>query len=376
MKTDYAQLAKELLLELCAIPAPSGLEDQRAEYILSKLHSWGIPAFIDGAKNVISQYRGSSEDEIAVYAAHTDTVFPDLEPFEVREEGGKIYCPGCGDDTVAVAILMAALKKLHDEEAKPQRTVIFAFNSCEEGLGNLRGTRALMEAYGERTAYFITFDGDYDAVVNKSVGSHRYKVTVKTRGGHSFNDFGNLNAAAVLAEIIAGIYDIKVPGTGSKTTYNVGLIDGGTSVNTIIQEASMLCEYRSDDYDDLMFMQDEFAGIFDRIRTKYSQGAAEETADITVELVGERPCMKEVDQQALSALTDAVAEIQKKHGGCDVEINSGSTDCNIPHSMGIPAVCAGCYIGGGAHTREEWLEAVSIATGFDITEEIVRTLSF
>ena len=371
MKNNYGELAEKITLELCTIPAPSGHEERRAEYILKTLEGWGIRGHIDGAKNVVCEYPGADGAEITVFAAHTDVVFPDTEPLPLKAEGGRYLCPGIGDDTVAVAILMAVLKKLHDEGAQAAHKVLFVLNSCEEGLGNLRGTREIMKSYGHKVKQFVTFDGQYDAVVNRSVGSHRYQVTVKTTGGHSFNDFGNTNAAAVLAEIIGEIYKIQMPQRGNKTTYNVGVIEGGTSVNTIIQQASMLCEYRSDDYDELMYMQEEFLTIFGKIRAKYAGDA-----EITAELVGERPCMKEVDMAALSALTGLIAEIQKKHGGCQVAINSGSTDCNIPHSMGIPAVCAGCYIGGGAHTREEWLEAASIKAGFHIAEEIIRTLSF
>jgi len=366
MKTDYAELAEKLLMEICVIPAPSGSEEKRAEYILNTLAGWGIDARIDGAKNVIAEYPGAADEEITVVAAHTDVVFPDMEPFEIKREGSRLMCPGCGDDTVAAAILMAVLKKLHDEKAAAKNTVLFVLNSCEEGLGNLKGTRALMEKYGDKVTNFVTFDGQYNAVVNKSVGSHRYQVTVKTKGGHSFNDFGNTNAAAVLAEMITEIYGLKVPDRGNKTTYNVGLIEGGTSVNTIIQEASMLCEYRSDDYDELQYMKDAFATIFDKIRSKYSGDA-----EVTVELVGERPCMKKVDRDKLAQLTELCVAAQKKHSGMEIAVNSGSTDCNIPHSMGIPAVCAGCYIGGGAHTREEWIELDSIPTGFDIAEEII-----
>ena len=371
MKNNYSEFAEKITLEMCTIPAPSGREEKRAEYILNTLSDWGIRAYIDGAKNVVCEYPGADDTEITVFAAHTDVVFPDMEALPFRAEDGKYFCPGIGDDTVAAAILMAALKKLHDEGAAAKHTVLFVLNSCEEGLGNLRGTREIMKNYGDKVKQFVTFDGEYDAVVNKSVGSHRYRVTVKTTGGHSFNDFGNTNAAAVLAEIIGDIYKIQVPQSANRTTYNVGVIEGGTSVNTIIQEASMLCEYRSDDYDELMYMQGQFATIFDKIRAQHSQDA-----EIIAELVGERPCMKEVDTAALEKLTGLIADIQKKHGGLEVAINSGSTDCNIPHSMGIPAVCAGCYIGGGAHTRQEWLEAASIQTGFDIAEDIIRTLSF
>lgn len=163
--------------------------------------------------------------------------------------------------------------------------MVFVLNSCEEGLGNLKGIRAIMARYGASVKAFFTFDGKYNAVVDRSVGSHRYNVTVKTKGGHSFNDFGNENAARVLAKGIQMIYRISVP-EGGKTTYNVGLISGGTSVNTIVQEDSMLCEYRSDVYENLEYMQIAFGKVF---------AAMKEDACLDVELVGDRPGMKNVD---------------------------------------------------------------------------------
>ena len=376
MNENYAALAEKLLLELCVIPAPSGYEEKRAEHILKTLTEWGISAYIDELKNVICVYEGESADEITVFCAHTDIVFPDMEPLTMTMEGSKLMCPGCGDDTAPVAILMSVLKKLHSEKASAKNTILFVFNSCEEGLGNLRGTRAIMDKYGQKIRRFVTFDDNIDAMVNKSVGSHRYQVTVKTKGGHSFTNFGNTNSAAVLSEIITEIYTIKVPEKGNHTTYNVGLISGGTSVNTIVQEAYMLCEYRSDDYQDLKYMEEEFKKVFHKIQIKYSSDNEAVKAEIIVDLVGDRPCMHEVDQLEMDKLTEIVTSIQKKYGRCEVSVNSGSTDCNIPHSMGIPAVCAGCYIGGGAHTREEWVDLSSIPTGVEIVEDIVRTLCF
>ena len=220
-----------------------------------------------------------------------------------------------------------------------------------------------MERYGSSVVAFFTFDGQYNAVVDRSVGSHRYKVTVKTKGGHSFNDFGNENAARVLAKGIQMIYEIPMP-AGGKTTCNVGLISGGTSVNTIPQEASMLCEYRSESSENLDYMKNAFQKVF---------AAMEETAQVEVELVGDRPGMKNVDPAVQKELADMVAQIQQRHGGIEPVRNSGSTDCNIPHSMGIPAVCVGTYLGGGAHTRQEWVKKSSIPVGVAIVADIVET---
>lgn len=360
----YYELVNQIHRELCVIPAPSHHEDLRAAYCAEKLKAFGYDnVIVDEAKNVICEIRTDKTDRTVIFAAHTDVVFPDMEPLPLEEDDVKIDCPGCGDDTVCVAQMMGAMKKIRDEGKGPLCNVVFVLNSCEEGLGNLKGIRAVMERYGSAVSAFFTFDGQYRAVVDRSVGSHRYKVTVRTKGGHSYNDFGNENAARVLAKGIQMIYDIPLP-TGSKTTYNVGAISGGTSVNTIVQEASMLCEYRSESSENLELMKEAFHKVF---------ASMAEDAAVEVELVGDRPGMKNVDPAAQKVLTDFVAQIQQKHSGLVPVRNSGSTDCNIPHSMGIPAVCAGTYLGGGEHTRQEWVEKASIPVGLDIVAEIVET---
>lgn len=360
---QYGKLAEGLFRELCVIPAPSHHEQARAAYCLEKLQQFGYSdAYIDEALNVILEFPCPRTEETVIIQAHTDVVFPDTTPLPLTEDAQNYYNPGCGDDTVCVAMLLSAAKALRDRGMQPDKRVVLVLNSCEEGLGNLKGTKAVMEKYGSQVTQFITFDGKYSAVVDCSVGSHRYRVTVKTPGGHSYGNFGNENAARVLAEGIRMIYSITLPSYPGKTTYNVGMISGGTSVNTIIQEASMLCEYRSDHYESLAYMKEQFAAVF---------AAMGQLAEVTVELVGQRPCMEGVDPAAQQRLTDWCVAIQKKHTGLDVKVCSGSTDANVPQSMGIPAVCAGCYMGGGAHTREEWLEKASIAPGFAIVWDIV-----
>ena len=359
----YYDLTDKIWRDLMVIPAPSHHEENRAEYIYDLLSSWGVKAEIDGAKNVILKIRGESEEAV-VFAAHTDTVFPDTKPFEIKEDENNVYCPGCGDDTSSVSMLLAVIKYIIDNNKKPEKTVLFVFDSCEEGLGNLKGIKELMKNYGENVTEFYTFDGHYDKVASVSVGSHRYRVTVKTEGGHSYGAFGNKNAAHILAEGICKIYALNAPQENGKTTYNVGLISGGTSVNTIVQEASMLCEYRSVSHENLEYMKNKFEEIFDYM---HSLGG-----DISVELVGERPCMKDVDTAKMRELTDFCIAVQKKHTGMEVIESSSSTDCNIPHSMGIPAVCVGTFMGGGTHTRQEWIEKKCMPVGFEITREIVE----
>ena len=350
-----------LLKELCLIPAPSHHEEKRAEFCKKWFdENCGEGAYIDEALNVIFPY-GASEEKKAftVLCAHTDTVFPDLEPMPYAERDGRIYCPGVGDDTASLAVLMICAKYFCEKKIESKEGILFVANSCEEGLGNLKGTRHLFKGFEGRIARFVSFDGaSFARLVDRSVGSHRYRVTVRTAGGHSFGRFGNRNAIAVLAEIVGDIYAIRVPKKdGTKTTYNVGTIEGGTSVNTIAQEATMLCEYRSDDLDGLNFMKVQYEKIFE---------AERKDATVEVELVGDRPCSANVDPDALAALRDLCAKATVEVVGTEPLPCSGSTDANIPHSLGIPAITMAVWIGSGAHTREEYIEKESLKPGLEI----------
>jgi len=353
--------------ELCLIPAPSHFEDERAEYILKYLKGSGIDnAYIDEAKNVICTL-GKPSDKMIVFMAHTDTVFPMETPLNYVDDGEKIHCPGAGDDTGSLAGMLTCVKYMAENNIVPEKTLMFVANSCEEGLGNLKGCRQIFKDYQDRIEYLYSFDSKPEAITNKSVGSHRYKVTAITEGGHSFGDFGNRNAISVLSGIINEIYKIEVPKTkNSKTTYNVGIIEGGTSVNTIAQNATMLCEYRSDNVDCLATMEKKFTEIFEK--------AKENCLELKVELVGNRPCMSsDMDIEVLQTITDRAKTIQSKHFGVRVEESSGSTDCNIPHSIGIPAVALSNYDGEGMHTREEWVKKDSFKPGLKVSMELILT---
>ncbi len=346
--------------DLCLIPAPSHFEHQRAEYCLKWFQNLGLDgAYIDEALNVIVPINAEGSNELTVFVAHTDTVFPDREPMPYVDDGEYLRCPGVGDDTASVAVLMETVKYFVEKKLCPPKGVLFVCNSCEEGLGNLKGTRQLFKDFDGRIAQFISFDGKMHGLADHCTGSHRYEVEVLTEGGHSFGAFGNKNAIAELAAIISKIYAIEVPKIGnSKTTYNVGGISGGTSVNTIAQSAKMLCEYRSDNFECLGMMKEKFEQIFAEANT--------EKVTVNVELIGERPC-ENIDYAKVEALIHRVLPIlEEGNGGKPLNFHSSSTDCNIPLSMGIPAFCMGVYTGGGAHTREEWVEKASMIPGLEV----------
>ena len=349
---------RQLIRDLCAIPAPSHHEERRAAFCKHWLEeNGGENIVIDEALNVICPCGETEKGDVVVFMAHTDTVFPDMEPLPFREENGKFFSPGVCDDTANLAVLLICARYFLRRRIRPETGLVFVANSCEEGLGNLKGSRAIVERYGGRLRELISLDGIcLDALVNQSVGSHRYRVTVRTEGGHSFGAFGNRNAIRCLASMIDTLYTVKVPEEGgSKTTYNVGVISGGTSVNTIAQEAEMLYEYRSDSRTCLEQMRQ----MFEQVTAAYRATGI----DVEVEKIGDRPCAGEMDPARYQALMDRAGASIRAILGQEPKYRSGSTDCNIPLALGIPAVCMSVCTGGKCHTREEFLNLDSLLPG-------------
>ena len=349
----------QTLQELCAIPAPSHMEHKRAAYCKEWLEKAGAEGvYIDEALNVIFPLHCDGSKELTVIVAHTDTVFPDLEPMPYVDDGDKIHCPGVGDDTASAVVLMTLAKFFVEQHLKPEKGILFVLNSCEEGLGNLKGTRQIFKDFEGRISQFISFDSHLNTIADRCAGSHRYEVEVLTEGGHSFLKFGNANAINELCRLVSAIYDIEVPQKeGIKTTYNVGEISGGTSVNTIAQNAKMLCEYRSTDRDCLEMMQQKFEAIFEK--------ANSDTVQVKVTQIGDRPCSN-IDDAKIEKLRQLYKPIIEKIIQEPITFESSSTDCNIPLSLGIPALCIGVYQGGGSHTREEWLYKKSLIPGLEV----------
>lgn len=353
-----------LLKTLAQIPAPSGQEELRARFCLDWLRTQGAEgAYIDGALNVILPMGVTENNPLVVFAAHSDVVFPDTQPLPLREEDGKLCCPGVGDDTACVTALMMAAKFLLREKLLPRDCgVLLVIDSGEEGLGNLKGIRRLFSDFGDRIQEFISFDGQSCRCVDKAVGSRRFRVQVETEGGHSYGAFGNRNAIAVLAAMIDRLYAVKVPELG-KTTYNVGTVSGGTSVNSIAQQAQMLYEFRSDEAEALEIMQSHLDRVVADFREKCSR--------LTVTPVGDRPCGGAVDEAKMEALRAKAREATARCHGKELRLASGSTDCNIPLSLGIPAICVGCYEGAGSHTREEYVLLDSLTPGLRFALDMI-----
>ena len=367
---NYIENNKDLLYktlkELCLIPAPSHFEGERAKYCKAWLENIGATGvYIDDTLNVIFPINCEGSSKITTFVAHTDTVFPDTTPYPYFDDGEKIHCPGVADDAASVICLLLTAKFFIENNIKAENGIMFVLNSCEEGLGNLKGTRQIFSDYAGRIETFISVDCALEKISHNSVGSTRYEVTVTTEGGHSFHKFGAPNAIAVLSEIVTELYKIQVPKKeNTKTTYNVGVIEGGTSVNTIAQSAKMLCEYRSDDKECLDIMEKEFKAVFEKFSKE---------VDLKVNVIGERPCSI-TPREKIKALEEKIVPIVEDAIGKEVTFISSSTDCNIPLSLGVSALCIGSCRYIGIHTREEWLEKDSVKTGLEIVIKSALTL--
>ena len=358
--TEHHEELLTLIHELALIPAPSHHEEKRAEYCLDWLRENVSPsAFIDDAKNVICIIGDPSKPAV-LFMAHTDIVFDEDTPLAVTERDGRLYCPGIGDDTAHVAMILLCAKYASQNPPKDLR-FIFAANSCEEGQGNLKGCRALMEKYGKELKEMITFDGYRELLNVKAVGSSRYRIAVDTEGGHSLWNFGNANAIAVMAELISTLQQVPLP-KEDITTFNFGNISGGTTVNSIAQHCELLYEFRSDSSENLDYMKAKFNRVIEKFKERYQ---------ITVTSIGERPCGKNVDPEAQQALVERVESVLKEI--TEPKRTSGSTDANLPLSMGIPAVCPGFIQGDKLHTTEEYIVKDSLAPGLAAALKLVNS---
>ena len=341
-----------LIAKLCTICSPTGFEKAKAEYILGWLHSAGAgEAYCDEAGNVLFLLRGETSGKLPLYCAHIDTVFGDIEKICPRIEANKMYAPSCGDNCANAAGLMFIIKMFLELSINPPSDILFAFNVGEEGLGNLKGIRHIMSQWHSRIDEVIAVDGGCDAFVNRAVGSKRYNVQIETQGGHSWSDFGKDNAIVLASCIINQIYQYT-PSFEAKTTYNIGTIKGGTSVNTIAGSAEFLLDLRSESAECLEALDKSILEIIRGIKKK-------DGSKIKLTLLGIRPCGEAAPKTELEKRLLIVRAAE----GLETSFHCSSTDANIPLSMGIPAVSFGMRRGGKAHSIHEYIELDSLVEG-------------
>jgi tripeptide aminopeptidase len=330
-------------IRFCEVPAPPFKESTRAQVLEGAFQDLGLQHVrIDPAGNVLGDRPGAAPHPHLVVAAHLDTVFPDGTNVKVKREGHTLRGPGIGDNCRGLAVLVAVVRSLKDAGVRTPGSITFVANVGEEGLGDLRGVKALFnETMKGQIDRFLSIDGPGMHVTHIAVGSHRYRMTFKGPGGHSFGAFGLPNPANALGRAVAKIAEIQVP-SEPRTTFNVGRIGGGTSVNSIPAEAWMEVDLRSSDPSTLAVLDAKVqaavdAGVVEENRRWKSAGKI----TVTKELVGDRPA-------GSISITSPIVQTVQAAGravlGTPVPFSEGSTDANFPISLNIPAVAIG---GGG-----------------------------
>jgi acetylornithine deacetylase/succinyl-diaminopimelate desuccinylase-like protein len=345
------------------IPAPPFKEKVRAEYYLKRFQELGLKdASIDSEGNVIALRKGSGGGRPKlVVSAHLDTVFPEGTDVSVKEKDGAILAPGIGDDSRGLAALLSLLKSINANEIATVGDVMFVGTVGEEELGNLRGVKALFRDHTDIDG-FISIDGlGISRVVNQATGSHRFEMIFRGPGGHSFQEFGLPSAIHAMGRAIAKISDLQTP-SDPKTTFTVGTVVGGTSVNAIAGEARMAVDMRSNSTEELLKLE---ARLLDLVKVAVAEENARWKSDkmtVEIKLIGDRPAgIVAMDSPIVQATQRAVSTITR---GPRVTFAGSSTDSNMAMSLGIPAVTiGGGGEGGNWHSRNEWYKPVDAWLG-------------
>ncbi|MFZ0821344.1 MAG: M20/M25/M40 family metallo-hydrolase [Candidatus Acidiferrales bacterium] len=353
-------------IRITEIPAPSFQETQRAAYLRRALAACGLRVRTDDIGNVIGERTGSAppsptDDPVVILVAHLDTVFPADTDVHVRREGGMLYAPGIADNGAGLSSLLGVARAMNEAKLKTRRTVVFAADVGEEGEGNLRGVRQLIEGYGKRVAAVIALDGaSTDYVVTQALASRRIEITVTGPGGHSWTDFGVPNPINALARGISRFLRITLPAT-PRTTFNIGEIEGGGSVNSIPARAAIKVDIRSEQEKEIGRVETALreairSGIQEEMDSSKVRGIASADGgglDMQSRALGVRPGG---ELPANSPLLQAVTDADRFLGNRSRQERS-STDANVPLSMGIPAIAmGGGGRAGGAHTSGEWYD--------------------
>jgi len=352
VEAHVPQIVEEAI-RICEIPSPTFEEGERAAYVRDRFLRLGLcAAEIDAAGNARGVRPGTGGGPGLAMAAHLDTVFPKDTDVRVKRQGTRLLAPGIGDNSVAIAALLAMVEALNVAGIKTAGDLYLASDTGEEGLGDLKGMKAFMADVKDHVAAAVAIEGmKINRIIHVAVGSRRYKVTYTARGGHSWGHFPSPSAIHILGRAIADISRLEVP-TDPKTTYNVGVIHGGTTVNTIAAEADMLVDMRSVDPRALADLERRLLAIVET-------AAREGDGQVKLDLVGDRPA------GSIPADHPVVETCRAVHRalGLTTYSEASSTDANVPLGQGLPGVCISITEGANEHRLDEYIETGPIPVG-------------
>lgn len=361
IEKDYDRFVRELVT-LTEIPAPPFKEAARAKAYLPMLQESGLADVeMDAAGNVMGVRKGAGAGPMLAVVAHLDTVFPEGTTVTVRREGTRLMAPGIGDNTRGAALMLAVVRAMNAANIRTTGDILFVGNVGEEGEGDLRGVKFLLQKgkYAGRIRQFVAIDGgDQGSLTRGGVGSLRYRVTFKGPGGHSYGAFGLVNPAFAMGNAIARLSRLQVPAS-PKTTFNVGVVSGGTSVNSIPAEVQMVVDMRSVSCGELKKVNEAFLALVREAVDEENAARSTREGRIAADpkMIGDRPC----GETALNAPIVQAATAAVKAFGLTPSYGISSTDSNVPMNMGIPAITIGRGPGGRAHSPDEWTDVAKPA---------------
>lgn len=346
----------DLAIKIQQIPAPTFAEQERAAFIQQQFIQAGLEDVCqDSAGNVYARLPGNASARPLVVSAHLDTVFLDGTNLAMRRTSDKIFGPGIGDNSLGVAGLLGLLWAIRERYSGKSHNLPgdlwLVANVGEEGLGDLVGMRAVVDRFGEQVSAYIVLEGmALGQIYHRGLGVQRYRIEAQTMGGHSWVDYGRPSAIHVLAELITQLTRLKLP-ENPRTTLNVGVIAGGTTVNTIAARAQFELDLRSEGVEELLDLTRRVESSVDK--------ANQSDVAVTARVIGQRPAGKITQNHTLVKLArNALRQI-----GIEPRLGVGSTDANIPLSLGYPAICIGLTNGGGAHTLDEYIHTHPVERG-------------
>lgn len=348
----------DLAIQVQQIPAPTFDEGKRAEFVRNLFESEGLSdVAIDEAGNVYGRRVKVDEQEQKekplVVSAHLDTVFPLEMDLSVKREDDKVFGIGIGDNSLGVAALFGLLWMLRESNVDTDGDIWFVANTGEEGLGDLRGMKSVVDRFGKNVIAYLVLEGmALGHVYHKAVGVKRYRVTAKTQGGHSWSDYGRPSAVLELTRLIEQLTSLQLP-SQPRTTMNVGRIYGGTSINVIPAEAWLELDLRSEGRDELAKLVSDVELLI--------ESASRLNVHVEADVIGERPAGEMSPDHPLIELAKRCLKEQR----LSAVLTSGSTDANIPLSKGYPALVLGVSTGGGAHTKNEFIYTEPVGKGME-----------